>query len=143
MVACGRYKRNPPHSQKLPYHRNCAVGIFSRRLLGIIWIPASAHCMTQVLLYDSPACTTSCSVAPDLVSLNVVSPSSVQELTATPLDSAADLQLDANPFFKSGKLEILKNHHNKLTSDGELSKSDEIALTRAALTLGLELKTNL
>ena len=37
-------------------------------------------------------------------------------------------------------LEILKNHLNKLTSDGELSKSDKIALTRAALMLGLKEK---
>ena len=90
--------------------------------------------MTDVLLYDCPSCTASCSVAPDLVGLNVPCPNCTQEFTATPPDSAADLQLpDALPFFKSGKLEILKNHLNKLISDGELSKSDEITLTRAAL----------
>jgi hypothetical protein len=95
--------------------------------------------MTQVLLYDCPSCTASCSVSQELVGLNVVCPNCTQEFTATPPDSAADLQLpDAIPFFKSGKLEILKNHLNKLTSDGELSKSDEIALTRAALMLGLK-----
>ena len=95
--------------------------------------------MTEVLLYNCPSCSTSCSVALELVGLNVVCPNCTQEFTATPPDSAADLQLpDAIPFFKSGKLEILKNHLNKLTSDGELSKSDEIALTRAALMLGLK-----
>jgi len=58
-----------------------------------------------------------------------------------PSNTASDFQLpDAIPFFKSGKLEILKNHLNKLTSDGELSKSDEIALTRTALMLGLKEK---
>ena len=91
--------------------------------------------MTEVLLYDCPSCTASCSVAPDLVGLNVVCPNCSQEFTATPVDSA-DFQLpETVPFFKSGKLEILKNHLNKLTSDGELSESDEIALTRAALIL--------
>ena len=94
--------------------------------------------MTEVLLYDCPNCTTSCSVALDLVCLNVVCPSCGQEFTATPPDLASDFQLpDAIPFFKSGKLEILKNHLNKLILDGQLSKSDEIALTRAALMLGL------
>jgi hypothetical protein len=105
----------------------------------IIWIPASAHYMSQVLLYDCPSCTASCSVSQELVGLNVVCPNCTQEFTATFPASSADLQLpDAIPFFKSGKLEILKNQLNKLTSDGELSKSDEIALTRAALMLGLE-----
>ncbi len=95
--------------------------------------------MTEVLLYDCPSCTASCSVAPDLVGLNVVCPNCTQEFIATPPESASDLQLpDAIPFFKSGKLEILKNHLNKLISDGELSKSDEIALLRAALMLGLK-----
>ena len=90
--------------------------------------------MTEVLLYTCPTCEANCSVAPDLACLNVVCPSCGQEFTATPPDSAADLQLpETVPFFKSGKLEILKNHLNKLTSDGELSKSDKIALTRAAL----------
>ena len=85
--------------------------------------------MTEVLLYDCPTCEADCSVAPDLVGLNAVCPKCAQEFTASPSESAADLQLpDAIPFFKSGKLEILKNHLNKLTSDGELSKSDEIAL---------------
>jgi hypothetical protein len=97
--------------------------------------------MTQVLIYDCPSCTASCSVSPELVGLNVVCPNCTQEFSATHPESAADLQLpDAIPFFKSGKLEILKNHLNKLTSDGELSKSDEIALTRAALMLGLKEK---
>ena len=41
----------------------------------IIWNPASAHCMTQVLIYDCPSCTASCSVSPELVGLNVVCPS--------------------------------------------------------------------
>ena len=114
------------------------MGIIPWRQQGIPRIPASAHCMTEVLLSDCSACTTSCSVAPDLVGLNVVCPSCGQEFTATP-DSAADLQLpDAIPFFKSGKLEILKNHLNKLILDGELSKSDEIDLTKAALMLGLK-----
>ncbi len=95
--------------------------------------------MTEVLLYDCPNCTASCSVAPDLVGLSVVCPICTQEFTATPPESTADLQHpDVIPFFKSGKLEILKNHLNKLISDGKLSKSDEIALTRAALMLGLE-----
>jgi hypothetical protein len=94
--------------------------------------------MTEVLLYDCPSCTASCSVAPNLVGLKVVCPNCTQEFLATPPESAVDLQLpDAIPFFKSGKLEILKNHLKKLISDGELSKSDEIALTRAALMLGL------
>ena len=89
--------------------------------------------MTEVLLYTCPNCEASCSVALDLAGFNVVCPSCAQEFTATPPDSSANFQLpDAIPFFKSGKLEILKNHLNKLTSDGELSKSDEIALTRAA-----------
>ncbi len=89
--------------------------------------------MTEVLLYDCPSCSTSCSVALELVCLNVVCPSCGQEFTATPTDPISEIQLpDAIPFFKSGKLELLKNHLNKLTSDGELSKSDEIALTRAA-----------
>jgi hypothetical protein len=98
--------------------------------------------MTDVLLYDCPSCTASCSVSLELVGLNVVCPNCTQEFTATPpASSASDFQLpDAIPFFKSGKLEILKNHLNKLTSDGELSKSDEIALTRAALMLGLKEK---
>ena len=97
--------------------------------------------MTEVLLYDCPTCEADCSVAPDLVYLNVVWPSCGQEFTATPPDSSANFQLpDAIPFFKSGKLEILKNHLNKLILDGELSKSDEIALTRAALMLGLNEK---
>ena len=92
--------------------------------------------MTQVLLYDCPSCTASCSVSQELVGLNVVCPNCTQEFTATPPDSAADLQLpDAIPFFKSGKLKNLKNHFNKLTLDGELSKSYEIALTRAVLVL--------
>ena len=92
--------------------------------------------MTEVLLYTCPNCEASCSVALDLAGLNVVCPSCAQEFTATPPDSSANFQLpDAIPFFKSGKLEILKNHLNKLTSDGELSESDEIALTRAALIL--------
>jgi len=89
--------------------------------------------MTEVLLYTCPTCEASCSVAPDLVGLTVVCPHCSQEFTATPPGSA-DFQLpDAIPFFKSGKLELLKNHLNKITSDGQLSKSDEIALTRAAL----------
>ena len=93
--------------------------------------------MTEVLLYTCPTCEASCSVAPDLVSLTVVCPHCSQEFTVTPPESA-DFQLPKTiPFFKSGKLEILKNHLNKLTSDGELSKSDEIALTRAALMPGL------
>jgi len=97
--------------------------------------------MTEVLLYDCPSCTASCSVAPDLVGLNVVCPNCTQEFTATPPESASDFQLpETIPFFKSGKLEILKNHLNKLISDGELSKSDEIALTRATLMLGLNEK---
>ena len=90
--------------------------------------------MSDLLLYTCPNCEANCSVAPDMVCLNVVCPSCGQEFTATPPDSAADLQLpDAIPFFKSGKLEIIKNHLNKLILDGELGKSDEIALTRAAL----------
>jgi hypothetical protein len=89
--------------------------------------------MTEVLLYNCPSCSTSCSVVLELVGLNVVCPNCTQEFTATSVDSA-DFQLpETVTFFKSGKLEILKNHLNKLTSDGELSKSDEIALTRAAL----------
>jgi len=96
--------------------------------------------MTDLLLYTCPTCDASCSVAPDLVGLNVVCPNCTQELTVTPPESA-DFQLPKTiPFFKSGKLEILKNHLNKLTSDGELSKLDEIALTRAALMLGLKEK---
>ena len=92
--------------------------------------------MTQVLLYDCPSCTASCSVSQELVGLNVVCPNCTPEFIATPPDSAANFQLpDAIPFFKSGKLEILKNHLNKLTSNGELSKSDEIALTRATLMI--------
>ena len=88
--------------------------------------------MTEVLIYDCPSCSTSCSVAPDLVGLKVVCPNCIQEFTPTPPDSAADFQLpDAIPFFKSGKLEILKNHRNKLISDGELSKSDEIVIASA------------
>jgi hypothetical protein len=107
----------------------------------IIWIPASAHCMTEVLLYTCPTCEASCSVDLDLAGLNVVCPSCGQEFTATPTDPISEIQLpDAIPFFKSGKLEILKSHLNKLTSDGELSKSDGIALTRAALMLGLKEK---
>ena len=94
--------------------------------------------MIEVLLYTCPTCEESCSVAPDLVCLNVVCPSCGQEFTATPPDSSADFQLpDAIPFFKYGKLEILKNHLNKLTSDGELSKSDKIALTKADQMPGL------
>jgi hypothetical protein len=81
--------------------------------------------MTEVLLYNCPSCTASCSVAPDLVGLNVVCPNCTQEFTATPQDSA-DV-----PFFKSGNLEILKNRLNELMSDGALNISDEIALTRA------------
>jgi len=101
--------------------------------------PAIAPCMTEVLLYDCPSCTASCSVFPELVGLNVVCPNCTQEFTATAPDTASDFQIpDSIPFFKSGKLEILKEHLNKLTSDGELSKSDEIALTRAALMLGLK-----
>ena len=92
--------------------------------------------MTEVLLYDCPSCTASCSVSQELVGLNVVCPNCTPEFIAPPPDSAADFQLpETVPFFKSGKLEILKNHINKVTSDGELSKSDEIALTRAALIL--------
>ena len=91
--------------------------------------------MRDHLLYICPHCETSCSVALDQVGRNVVCPNCSQEFTATPVDSA-DFQLpETVPFFKSGKLEILKNHLNKLTSDGELSESDEIALTRAALIL--------
>jgi len=82
--------------------------------------------MTQVLLYDCPSCTASCSVSQELVGLNVVCPNCTQEFIATPPDLAFDFQPPAKvPFFKSGKLEILKNHLNKLTSDGELSKSDK------------------
>ena len=74
--------------------------------------------MTEVLLYDCPSCTASCSVSPELVGLNVVCPSCGQEFGAMPPDSAAALQLSyAMPFFKSAKLEIPKNHLNKLTSD--------------------------
>jgi hypothetical protein len=55
------------------------------------------------------------------------------------------------PFLRAGvhrdttdlHLEILKNYLNKLTSDEELSKSDEIAITKAALMLGLESNTSL
>ena len=97
--------------------------------------------MSDLLLYTCPNCEANCSVAPDLVCLSVVCPSCAQEFTATPPDSSVNFQLpDAIPFFKSGKLEILKNHLNKLILDGELSKSDEIALTRAALMLGLKEK---
>ena len=100
--------------------------------------PPDSAGMTDILLYDCPSCTASCSVAPNLVGLNVVCPNCTQEFTATPPESA-DFQLpETIPFFKSGKLELLKNHLNKLISDGELSKSDEIALTRAALMLGLK-----
>jgi hypothetical protein len=100
--------------------------------------PPDSAGMTDILLYDCPSCTASCSVAPNLVGLNVVCPNCTQEFTATPPESA-DFQLpETIPFFKSGKLEILKNHLDKLISDGELSKSDEIALTRAALMLGLK-----
>ncbi len=114
------------------------MGIIPKRPLGIPRIPATAPSMTDILLYDCPSCTVSCSVAPDLVGLTVVCPHCSQEFTATPPESA-DFQLpETIPFFKSGKLELLKNHLNKLTSDGELSKSDEIALTRAALMLGLK-----
>jgi hypothetical protein len=95
--------------------------------------------MTEVLLYTCPTCEASCSVAPDLAGINVVCPSCGQEFTATPPNSASDFQLpETIPFFKSGKLELLKNHLNKLTSDGELSKSDKTALTSAALMLGLK-----
>ena len=97
--------------------------------------------MTQVLLYQCPNCDASCSVDTDLVGLNVVCPNCTQEFTATPPDTASDFELpDAIPFFKSGKLEILKKELNKPTSDGELSKSEEMALTRAALMLGLKEK---
>jgi DNA-directed RNA polymerase subunit RPC12/RpoP len=97
--------------------------------------------MSDILLYTCPNCEASCSVALDLAGLNVVCPSCGQEFTATPPDLASDFQPPANvPFFKSGKLEILKNRLNKLTSDGELSKSDKIVLTRAALIMGLKEK---
>ena len=80
--------------------------------------------MRDHLLYICPHCETSCSVALDQVGRNVVCPNCSQEFTATPVDSA-DFQLpETVPFFKSGKLEILKNHLNKLTSDGELSSAD-------------------
>jgi DNA-directed RNA polymerase subunit RPC12/RpoP len=92
--------------------------------------------MRDHLLYICPHCETSCSVALDQVGFNVVCPSCGQEVTATPPDLASHFQPPANvPFFKSGKLEIPKNRLNKLTSDEELSESDEIALTRAALIL--------
>jgi len=93
--------------------------------------------MTDVVLYDCPSCATSCSVSLELVGLNVVCPICTQEFTTIPPDSSvSDFQLpDAIPFFKSGKLEILNNNLNKLTSDGELSESDKIALTRAAIIL--------
>ena len=117
---------------KTPLPRQLRGGHILRETTEIICNPASAHCMTQVLIYDCPSCTASCSVSQELVGLNVVCPNCTQEFTATPVDSA-DFQLpETVPFFKSGKLEILKNHLNKLTSDGELSKSDKIALTRAA-----------
>jgi hypothetical protein len=81
--------------------------------------------MTEVLLYDCPSCSTSSSVTLELVGLNVVCPNCTQEFIATPPESASDLQLpDAIPFFKSGKLEILKNYLNKLTLDEELSKAE-------------------
>lgn len=104
-------------------------------------ISSLAPVMSELLLYTCPNCEANCSVAPDLVCLNVVCPSCEQEFTATPPDLAFDFQPSANvPFFKSGKLEILKNHLNKLASDGELSKSGKVALTRAALMLGLKEK---
>jgi hypothetical protein len=63
--------------------------------------------MTEVLLYDCPSCTASCSIAPDLVGLNVVCPNCTQEFTATPVDSADFQPPETVPFFKSRKLEIL------------------------------------
>jgi hypothetical protein len=106
----------------------------------IVYFPALAPVMSDILL-SSPSFETSCSVALDLAGLNVVCPSCGQEFTATPPDPISEFQLpDAIPFFKSGKLELLKNHLNKLISDGELSKSDEIALTGAALIMGLKEK---
>ena len=90
--------------------------------------PISSHCRSHDRSppLNLPACEANCSVAPDLAGLNVLCPSCGQESTATPPDLAFDFQPPAKvPFFKSGKLEILKNHLNKLTSDGELSKSDK------------------
>ena len=92
--------------------------------------------MSDLFNYTCPNCEANCSVAFDLAGLNVVCPSCGQEFTATPPNDASKFQLpDAILFFKSGKLGILKNYLNKLTSDGELSKSEEIAITRAALIL--------
>jgi hypothetical protein len=125
-----------PIFQKILYRGENSTGIVPKTPWEIVQFSALASVMTEVLLYTCPNCEASCSVALDLAGFNVVCPSCAQEFTATPPDSSANFQLpDAIPFFKSGKLEILKNHLNKLTSNGELSKSDEIAPTRATLMI--------
>jgi hypothetical protein len=129
-----------PIFQKILYRGESSTGMIPKIPGEIVYFPALAPVMSDIL-FSSPSFETSCSVALDLAGLNVVCPSCGQEFTATPPDLASDFQPPANvPFFKSGKLEILKNHLNKLISDGELSKSDEIALTGAALIMGLKEK---
>ena len=104
MAACGRYKNF--HR----YFKKSSTGIIPKTPGEIVQFLALAPVMTEVILYTCPTCEANCSVAPDLVRLNVVCPSCGQEFTANPPDPISEIQVpEAMPFFKTGKRKILKN----------------------------------
>jgi hypothetical protein len=108
------------------------MGIIPKRPLGIPRIPASAPSMTDLLLYDSRSCIASCSVAPELVGSTsfalLTGKKSTRPLQTPPPSSSFPRRS------RSSNLESSKSSKpsQQTPPDGEPSKLDEIALTRAA-----------
>jgi hypothetical protein len=131
-----RYKPFLHFSQNTPTNENGPQALFPRDHWEFLEFQPLPPSMTDLLLYDSRSCIASCSVAPELVGSTsfalLTGKKSTRPLQTPPPSSSFPRRS------RSSNLESSKSSKpsQQTPPDGERSKLDEIALTRAALILG-------
>jgi hypothetical protein len=91
--------------------------------------------------YTCPSCSQDSVVAASLAGQNVLCPHCSQEFFATPPPQPGEVAIPEKlPFFKFNRRKLLAKKMEELIADGELSATDEDALNKTALMMGLKLK---